>query len=163
MASMDMDLLNGRHQDVQAHSGSKLYTPSFRKGQKIIAAGYYDFKVLIGAVSAYGGCIRKDEKKWYRIYATSTHPLPVIECLSAAAMLSFRSAPPMAGKRENTPALFRTLWDREFLHKFHLNFPYPDSQPFKDETFSSVSPRGSSYQLDFWTNNPKGFKRRYAA
>jgi hypothetical protein len=95
----------------------------FIYGQTLAVLGQYDLKVLSGVITVYGATITpKSDAR--RIVAPSTHPLPVLRCVSGdgaeAQFLSVLREDESLKSMERVSPLFKDIWHCE-CGKFALD------------------------------------------
>lgn len=120
MDKMTIDAPTGQNDIDTVLSKPQRRSATLHKNEKYVAAGYFQIQVWSGVISIHGGYLRGDQRKWCGVYAPSTHPLPVIECLSESALVKTRTVQHATEVSGKLPAFFRSLWNDDLSQDLDL-------------------------------------------
>lgn len=120
--------------DSVLHSSKGCMTIHLTRSQTICCVGSYDFTVHRGAAEIYGASLFEGDPSM-RIYAPSTHALPIIRCLSPDGVDMELSSTGLDASSplnlESLSPLFRRIWDAN-------DYNNDDLWPRPPKTFSIV-------------------------
>lgn len=128
--------------------------------QNLALVGHYDLWVKRGVVSLMGAKIHPSPRL-YRVYAPSTHSLPVIKCVSGVdgeAEIEIRSCRSGIHRLRDLSPLYQRIWKGEnsYPDRFSLRGVSGDSR----RTFSVVCRRPIRWHLQALTFFPVVYVRR---
>ncbi|KAI5207219.1 hypothetical protein E4T38_03409 [Aureobasidium subglaciale] len=113
---------------------SKMLSLKLEAGETATFVGEYDLRVNSGYVMIYGAILRSGSKT-HRVYAPSTHALPVVTAKGGPAEIDIISTTPSLGPLSKVSPLWTKLW--------HAQTPKETQQP-DAETKSFALLRSSS-------------------
>ena len=99
------------------HSTATSVTVRLTNGQKLSLIGNYDLRVSTGMITLYGAELGPALES-YRVYAPSTHALPVVECVSeiAAEVEISQLKHTLAPLAKLSPS-YRRIWNKRSIQQ----------------------------------------------